>query len=202
MPPSAKLQYLQFFNANFHFVFQTDFNNPEPDDMESDLVNCLITLKDWVRNDDEIITYLSYIVSMVNCLEEQQIPVPVAGVPQKKFELLSLSGILEGYTYNQIQIPPHSWCESQIGDNVSSSDVSMESVQDEETHSEQMPEVDDIGEDIEADQNKQFHCDQCNRYFMLKEHLDTHENEAHCMGKEEETGSRPSSPLQPNDIQK
>ena len=79
-------------------------------------MNCLITLKDWVRNDDEIITYLSYIVSMVNCLEEQQIPVPVAGVPQKKIELLSLSGILEGYTYNQIQIPPHSWCESQIKD--------------------------------------------------------------------------------------
>ena len=48
-----------------------------------------------------------------------------------------------------------------FGDYVSSSDVSMESVQDEETHSEQMPEVDEIGEDIEADQNKQFHCDQC-----------------------------------------
>ena len=40
---------------------------------------------------------------------------------------------------------------------------------------------DDIGEDIEADQNKQF---QCNQYFVLKEHLDTHENKDHCMGKE------------------
>ena len=36
------------------------------------------------------------------------------------------------YNYNQIQIPPHSWCESQIKGYVSSSDVSMESVQDEE----------------------------------------------------------------------
>ena len=93
---------------------------------------------------------------------------------------MSLSGILEGYTYNQIQIPPHSWCESQIGDNVSSSDVSMESVPDEDSHSEQRPQedeikvtVDDIGEDIEADQSNQFHCDQCNQYFVLKEHLDT-----------------------------
>ena len=89
-----------------------------------------------------------------------------------------------------------------FGDYVSSSDVSMESVQDEETHSELTPEVDNIGEDIEADQNKQFRCDQCHRYFMFKEHLDTHENVAHCMGKEEETVSRPSSPLQPNDVQK
>ena len=36
------------------------------------------------------------------------------------------------YNYNQIQITPHSWCESQIKGYVSSSDVSMESVQDEE----------------------------------------------------------------------
>ena len=44
---------------------------------------------------------------------------------------------------------------------ISSSDVSMESVPDEDSHSEQRPQedeikvtVDDIGEDIEADQNK------------------------------------------------
>ena len=44
--------------------------------------------------------------------------------------------------------------------------------------------IDDIGEDIEADQDKQFHCDECNQYFVLKEHLDMRENEAHCMAKE------------------
>ena len=44
--------------------------------------------------------------------------------------------------------------------------------------------IDDIGEDIEADQSNQFHCDQCNQYFVLKEHLDKHENEVHCMDKE------------------
>ena len=44
--------------------------------------------------------------------------------------------------------------------------------------------LDDIGEDIEADQDKHFHCDECNQYFVLKEHLDMRENEAHCMAKE------------------
>ena len=44
--------------------------------------------------------------------------------------------------------------------------------------------LDDIGEDIEADQDKHSHCDECNQYFVLKEHLDTHENKAHCMAKE------------------
>ena len=44
--------------------------------------------------------------------------------------------------------------------------------------------IDDIGEDIEADQDKQFHCDECNQYFVLKEHLDKHENEVHCTDKE------------------
>ena len=81
LPQSTRLEYLQFFNEDFHLVLQQDFNNP--DDIESDLVNCLITLKDSVRNEDEIITYLSYMESMVSCLEELQIPVPVAGLPQK-----------------------------------------------------------------------------------------------------------------------
>ena len=44
--------------------------------------------------------------------------------------------------------------------------------------------LDEIGEDIEADQDKQFHCDECNQYFVLKEQLDKHENEVHCMDKE------------------
>ena len=112
-------------------------------------------------------------------------------MPLEKIEVMPLSEILKGYFYNQIPIPPHSWCESQIGQYISSNDVSMESVPDEDSHSEQTPQedeinvtVDDIGEDIEADKENQFHCDQCNQYFVLKEHLDTHENEVHCMGKE------------------
>ena len=44
--------------------------------------------------------------------------------------------------------------------------------------------LDDIGEDIEADQDKHSHCDECNQYFVLKEHLDQHENKAQCMAKE------------------
>ena len=134
-------------------------------------------------NKDEIISYLTYIEHMVNWLEKQKIPVPIAVLPLKKYELMSLSGILQGFIFNHILIPPHSWCESKY--------VSMKSEQDEESNSEKKPEeheskvtVDDIGEDIEADQNKQFHCDQCNQYFVLKEHLDKHENEVHCTDKE------------------
>ena len=44
LPPTTRLEYLQFFNEDFHLVLQTDFNNP--DDIESALVDCLINLKD------------------------------------------------------------------------------------------------------------------------------------------------------------
>ena len=54
LPPSARLEYLQCFNENFHLV--TDLNNP--DDIESDLVNCLLNLEDWVNKKDAIISYL------------------------------------------------------------------------------------------------------------------------------------------------
>ena len=57
-------------------------------------MNCLITLKDSVRNEDEIITYLSYMEAMVSCLEELQIPVPVAGLPQKKLSSCLFLGFL------------------------------------------------------------------------------------------------------------
>ena len=53
---------------------------------------------------------------------------------------MSLSGILQGFICNDILIPPHFWCESKY--------VSMESVQDEESHSEKRPEEVDIGEEI------------------------------------------------------
>ena len=49
--------------------------------------------------------------------------------------------------------------------------------------------LDEIGEDIEADQDKHSHCDECNQYFVLKEHLDTHENKAHCMARRDHTPS-------------
>ena len=44
LPQSTRLEYLQFFNEDFHLVLQQDFNNP--DDIESALVDCLINLKD------------------------------------------------------------------------------------------------------------------------------------------------------------
>ena len=73
LPPTTRLEYLQFFNEDFHLVLQTDFNNP--DDIESDLVHCLINFKDWVKNKDEVISYISYIKHMVN------VPVPIVVFP-------------------------------------------------------------------------------------------------------------------------
>ena len=198
LPPSTRLQCLQFFNKDLHLVLQTDFN--DQNDIESDLVDFLINLKEWVQNKDEIISYLSYMQHMVTWLKKLQIPVPIK-IPLEKIELMPLSGILQGYFYNQIPIPPHSWCETHIGQYISSSDVSMESVPDEDSHSEQRPQeddikvtVDDIGEDIEADQSNQFHCDQCNQYFVLKEHLDKHENEVHCTDKEPSDNAEDNDP--------
>ena len=72
-----------------------------------------------------------------------------------------------------IPILSHCWCESQWGECVFSSDVSMESIQDvapgdvsdmpnenSYDNNQEMEDEskDDIGEDIEADQNKQFQC--------------------------------------------
>ena len=44
LPPSTRLQCLQYFNEDLHLELQTDFNNP--DDIEYALVDCLINLKD------------------------------------------------------------------------------------------------------------------------------------------------------------
>ena len=85
LPPSTRLEYLQCFDEHFHLV--TDLNNP--DDIESDLVNCLLNLEDWVNKKDAIISYLSYIEHMVNWLEKQKIPVPIAVLPLTRKTMFS-----------------------------------------------------------------------------------------------------------------
>ena len=98
------------------------------------------------------------------------VPVPIVVLPLIKIELMTLSGILKRFIFKDIPIPPLSWCESR-GECVSSSDVSMDSVQDvapgdvsdmanensydnnEEMEDESTVTIDNIGEDIEADQS-------------------------------------------------
>ena len=63
--------------------------------------------------------------------------------------------------------------------------------EDEESQPEQQPTaMEDIGEDLEADQQQQFRCDHCNLYFLSKEELDKHEENDHLM--DEKSGTEPT----------
>ena len=191
LPQSARLVYVKFFKQKSNLNLKTDFNRP--DVIEFDLVRCLVSLEDYLAEENKVVNYLTFLEDMLSQLREVEINVYFT-IPSKKIELLSLTELLKFYKINDINIPPHTWCESVLAEE--NIDEIPSTVEEDTLHEESQPEqqptpMEDIGEDVEADQQYQFRCDHCNLYFLSNEELDKHEENDHLMDEPLKTDETP-----------